>query len=103
MIGSRVYFQPQDYVLGAVHDIKELQNGKGTFADIPNGIINFVVRMYHAKWEYQFTVTDIGKSRCKVEIGIVGDVQNIEDKILREYALLDSMLAANTQIELRNC
>ena len=101
MIGDKLYFQPMDYVIAAVHDIKELQKGKGTFDDIPNGIINFVVSMYHIKWEFQFTVTDIGRNRCKVEIGITGDVQNKEDKILREYTLLDSMLTANTQIELR--
>ena len=102
MTSSRVYFQPRDYVIAAVHDVKELQNGKGTFDDIPNGIINFTVRMYHLKYELQFKVTDIGRNRCKVEIGIVGDVKEKEEKILREYALLDNMLAANTQIEIMN-
>ena len=100
MVGDRVYFQPRDYVLGAIHDVKELQKGKGTSSDIENGRINFLVKMYYAKWEFQFIVTDIGKNRCKVEIGICGDVRNKDEKILREYALLDSMLAANTKIEL---
>jgi hypothetical protein len=100
MTGNRVYFQPRDYVLGAIHDIKELQNGKGTSSDIENGRINFIVKLYNTKYELMFTVTDIGKNRCKVEIGIAGDVRDKEDKILREYALLDSTLAANTQIEL---
>ena len=45
-------------------------------------------------------MTDIGMNRCTVEIEIAGDVRNKEDKILREYALLDSTLVANTQIEL---
>ena len=98
--GYRVYFQPMDYVLAAIHDIKELQNGKGTTSDIENGVINFVVRMYNTKYELRFTVTDIGMNRCKVDIGIAGDVRDKEEKILREYALLDSTLAANTQIEL---
>ena len=100
MIGDRVYFQPWDYVIATIHDVKELQKGKGTFDDIPNGIINFTVSMYRIKYEYQFTVTDIGRNRCRVKIAVAGDVMNKEDKILREYALLDSMLAASTQIEL---
>ena len=98
--GGKVYFQPRDYVLAAVHDIKELQKGKGTSSDIENGKINFMVRLYYTKYELQFTVTDIGKNRCKVDIGINGDVNDREGKILREYGLLDSMLAASTQVEL---
>ena len=100
VIGNKLYFQPQDYVIAAVHDMKEMQKGKGTYDDIQNGIICFVVSMYHIKCEFKFTVRDIGKNRCKVEIVVVGDVQNKEDKILREYALLDSMLATSTKIEL---
>jgi hypothetical protein len=100
MTGDRIYFQPRDYVLGAIHDIKELQNGKGTSSDIAKGQINFLVKLYNTKYELLFTVTDIGKNRCKVKIEIAGDVREKEDKILREYALLDSTLAVNTQIEL---
>ena len=99
MVESKVYFQPRDYVLGAINDIKELQNGRGTPSDIDNGKINFMVRLYRAKWEFRFTVTDIGKNRCNVEIEINGDVQNMEEKILREYALLDSMLAEIANVE----
>lgn len=101
MTGDKLYFQPRDYVIAAIHDIKELQKGKGTFDDVPNGIIHFTVSMYNIRWGFRFSVTDIGRNRCKVEIGIAGDVQDKVDKILREYALLDSMLNINTQIELR--
>ena len=100
VMGNRVYFQPWDYVLAAIHDIKELQNGKGTSSDIENGKISFLVKLYNTRYELTFTVTDIGKNRCEVEIELSGDVRDKEDKILREYALLDSTLAANTQIEL---
>jgi len=99
-MGSKIYLQPLNYVLAAIHDVKELQNGKGTFADIPNGRIDYAVRMYNRIWEYQFTVTDIGKNRCKVEIGISGDGRDKEENVLRMFALLDSMLVANTKIEL---
>jgi len=100
MTGYRVYLQPCEYVLNAIHDIKEMQNGKGVLSDVGSGMINFTVRMYHLKYEYQFYVTDIGKNRSKVEISIAGDVRSKDEKILREYALLDSMLIANTQIDL---
>ena len=100
MTGSKVYLQPRDYVFNTIHDVKEMQKGKGTFADVVNGKINFIVRLYYAIWEYQFTVTDIGKNRCRVEIGVGGDVRNKEDKILREFSLLESMLLTNSNIEL---
>ena len=100
MMGSRVYFQPRNYVLDAINDIKELQKGRGISAYAEEGKINFLVRMYATKYELQFTVTDIGMNRCQVEIGIVGDVKDKEGKVLREFALLDSALAATTQIEL---
>jgi hypothetical protein len=99
-MGSKLYMQPQGYLLNAIHDIKELQNGKGTFSDTPNGKINYVVRMYWRKWEYQFVVTDVGRNRCKVEIDIGGDIDNKEEQILRMFALLDSTLVVNTKIEL---
>ena len=100
-VGNRVYFQPRDYVLSAINDVMELQKGKETASDIANGKISFAVRMYYSEWEVQFTVTeDAGANRCIVEIGIDGDVGNKDDRILREYALLDSMLAVSTKMEL---
>ena len=100
MIGNKVYFQPRNYVLAAIHDIKELQNGKGTFSDTASGKINFSIKYYNTKYELMFTVTEIGENRCQVEIGINGEVKDKDKKILREYALLDSVLLDNTQVEL---
>jgi len=100
MTGERVYLQPKKYVLAAIHDMKELQNGKSNLADILGGNINYTVKMYHTKWEYQFFVTDVGMNRCTVKIEIAGDVKHKEDKILKAYALLDSILTVNTRVEL---
>ena len=97
---NKVYLQSQRFILDTIQDIKEMQNGKGTFADIPNGKIHFVVKAYYLKWEYQFTVTDIGNNRSKVELDIDGEVKDKKDMILRMFVLLDSMLVANTKIEL---
>jgi len=101
MTGERVYLQPRKYVVAAIHDMKELQKGKSNLADTLGGIINYTVRMYHSKWEYQFIVTDIGMNRCTVNIEIAGEVKHKEDKILKAYALLDSILTVNTRIELK--
>jgi len=99
-MGSKVYMQPLNFVFATVHDIKELQKGKGTFNDVPNGKMNFVVNMYLREWEYQFTLKDIGKNRCEVNIEIGGDIPDKEKQTLRMFALLDSMLVVNTKIEL---
>ena len=93
-MGSKVYLQPRDYVIAAIHDMKEWQKGKGTFSDIPNGQINFTVRLYNTEWEYQFTVTDVGRNRCRVEIRVGGNIPDKEVKIFREFALLDSILSS---------
>jgi len=100
MTGNRVYLQPRGYILDTIHDLKEMQKGKGTFSDIGNGKISYSVRLYYNKWEYRFTVSEIGVNRCNVEIVVDGDVRDKEDVILRQFALLDSMLITNTKIEL---
>jgi len=100
MEGKKIYLQPVSMLLAAINDIVELQNGKLTFSDTPHGKIHFRVRLYAAKWEYRFSVKDIGDNRCIVEIELDDDTYKKEGKILREFALLDSMLVANAQVEI---
>jgi hypothetical protein len=78
----------------------ELQKGKFTFSDTPNGKIHFTVKLYHNKWEYKFTIKDIGKNRSSVELEIDGDTKDTESNINREYALLDFILVEGAKIEL---
>jgi hypothetical protein len=98
--GKKVYLQPMTTVLNTINDIVELQNGKLTLSDTPGGKIHFLVRMYGSKWEYRFTVTDIGQNRCRVQIETDGDVRAREKKIRRGFALLDSMLVTAAQLEI---
>ncbi len=100
LLGKRIYLQPMGMVLDTINDIVELQNGKLTYSDTLHGKINFRVKMYAFKWEFSFTVTDIGKNRSQVQIEIDGDTQSKEKQILREFALLDSMLIIGAQIEI---
>jgi len=56
--------------------------------------------MYHNKWEFKFTVRDIGQNRSDVELTLDGRAKSAEGIISREFALLDSMLAIDAEIEL---
>jgi len=100
LAGKKVYLQPMGMVLNTVNDIVELQKGKLTSSDTPNGKICFTVRMYGFMWEYRFSVTDIGQNRCCVQIEVEGDTRAREKKIRREFALLDSMLLTAAQLEI---
>ena len=100
LTGLKIYLQPMSWILNAIHDIEELQNGKTTFSDTSHGKTSFTVTMYGMKVEYRFTVTDTGKNRCRVQIEAEGDTNNKKRHIVREFALLDSMLINDTEIEI---
>ena len=99
MTGKHFYLQPQATVLNAVSDLAELQKGKFTYSDTPNGVIHFMVRLYHNKWEFKFLVRDTGKNTSCVEIEIDGNDEQAESLINRQYALLESMMLENLKIE----
>jgi len=90
--GTKNYLQPADMVISAILDIVEMQNGKTTYSDTPHGIIHYYVRMYGAKWEMKFAVTDIGENRSSVRLEIGDEVKNKENIIKRQFAFLDSIL-----------
>ena len=100
MEGKRIYLQPQGTLLNAILDVLELQNGKTTYSDTPNGKVYFTIKMYGLKWELRFCVTDIGKNRCLVQLEIAGEERGKENLIYRQFALIDSMLISLAKIEL---
>jgi len=100
MTGKKIYLQPRGTLLQAICDMAELQNGKYTFSDSPNGIIHFLVRMYNSRWEFKFAVEDAGKNRSGVELELAGRTKSTKSIINREFALLDSMLTIDAEIEL---
>jgi len=87
-------------LLQAICDLAELQKGKYTFSDSSNGIIHFLVRMYHDKWEFKFAVKDLGNSCSGIELTLEGRANHAQGIIRREFALLDSMLTVGTEIEM---
>ena len=100
MGGKKIYLQPVVTLISAVNDLIEIQKGRITFSDTPNGKIHFLVKMYAFKWELRFSVKDIGLNRCQVELKISGEQSGHEKLINREFALLDSMLISLAEIEL---
>ena len=99
MVGSKVYLQPRGIVIDGICDLIEIQNGKTTLSDTPNGIIHFSVIMYGSKWELKFTVTDIGKNRSFVRLEIESEKSH-EKFISREFALLDTFLVTGAEMEI---
>ena len=87
-------------VIDTLLDMAELQKGKVVYGDTPNGIIHFRVSMYGFRWEYQFTIADIGKNRSTVQIEVTGEERGRNRMLLREFALLDSMLLVGAKIEI---
>lgn len=99
MTGRKIYLQPMDMVMNAIHDLEELQKGKLTFCDTPRGLIYFSVTMYNSTREFQFAVTDIGGNRCGVAIDIDGDEAEQRRLVDHEFALLDYVLIDRATIE----
>jgi len=100
LTSKKNYPHPVGMLLDTINDIVELQKGKLTFSDTPNGKIHFLIRMYAYKWELRFDVTDIGDNRSRVQIEIEGDESGKEELLRREFALLDSMLVAGAENKL---
>ena len=98
--GKKIYLQPMGTIIGAIHDLIEIQKGKVTYADTTKGELHFTIRMYAFKWELRFTVNDIGQNRCQVQLVINGEEHSHEKVIVQEFALLDSILLGLAQVEL---
>ena len=89
---EKIYPYPRGTVINAICDLVELQKGKSTFSDTPNGKIFYRVTMYFCKYEFRFTVTDIDESSSQVSLEVAGTELGANDMSRRQIALLDSML-----------
>ena len=104
-VGSKIYLQPVKMVHEAIRDIVEIQRAKVTNSEagLWSGKIHYVVRLYGVKQEYRFSIDDIEGKRCNVRLEVNGqglDRLKKNDLILRQFALLDSMLTINANTEL---
>jgi len=96
--GERVYPQPRNIVFNAILDIMELQNGKQTFSDSPRGKVHFQISMYGCKWEVKFSAADTEGGGCAVKLEIGGEAAERKRMLQREFSLLDSALAAESNV-----
>ena len=89
-------------MIHAICDIVELQKGKFTFSDTKNGMIHFMVSMYGFKWEYRFSVTNLGDRQSQVCLEMAGEELGRDDMLRKELNLLDSMLDYEKQFYAEN-
>ena len=91
MIGKKVYLQPRDMVLNAIHDLADMQKAGTLMSDSTNGIIHLIVEVYKIKREYRFSIEDdVGRSEVFIELA--GDEPDTRRLIDHEFALLDYVL-----------
>jgi len=107
---GRIYLQPMEMLYNAMLDLMELQNGKEIVNDPVSGKLDFSIIMYGFIWELRFTVQNVDYNRCGVSLEIeeaedFSDCENgyLENMILREYALLDTMLMFGAPPEVTHC
>jgi len=91
-------------VYETIRDIAEIQGAKVTNSDagLWSGRIHYIVRLYGEKREYRFSIDDIEGKRCYVRLELAGKEpgrSKKNDLILRQFALLDSMLIINANTE----
>jgi len=100
-VSTKVYLQPEGMVFGTILDLAEMQGAKVALSDARQGKIHFTVELYGSRYWYCFSVSDIGSKRCRVRLVIEGTevVQDKEIMLRRQFALLDSMLAINADME----
>jgi hypothetical protein len=99
VVGKKVYLQPRGTVINGICDLIEIQNGKITLSDTPNGIVHFQVIMYGSKWELKFIVADIGQNRSFVRLEIESE-RSHEKFMHREFTLLDTFFFSFAEIEM---
>ena len=106
MMEKKLYLQPGRLVFDALLDIMELQKGVETLNDPIGGKLHFVTYLYGEDWEIRFSITDIDRARCAVNIEIAakdrnGDMDGYSEIMARrEFALLDSILLIGTSHEI---
>ena len=97
---KKVYLQPFDMLLGAIHDLAELQKGDIILNDSVRGLVHIRVTLYRTEYEFRFTVDGIFTDRYSVTIELDGAGDDITRLIDHEFALLDYILIDRAKIEI---
>ena len=100
MEGKKTYTYTKRLILEAVHDIVELQNGCVIISDAIHGKVLYRIAMYGYEWDILYTVREAKAGKCLVTIKIEGDRRDKAKEVRRQFALLDSMLIGDAQVEM---
>ena len=88
MEGIKTIDRSKGEIINAIFDIIELQNGELILSDSRRGKVHFQLTMYGYVWELLYAINDIGIGKCDVTLRVIGDRQDKEGEIRREFALL---------------
>ena len=100
MEGNKTYSLPKGIILDTIYDIIELQNGKLILSDAIHGRIHYHISMYGNTWELMYTVSSMGKNRSNVTLSVCGERRDLKREVLRQFALLDSLLEGGASVKL---
>ena len=92
MTGKKVIAEPRGRIMNVIYDIIELQNARLMISDAVHGKILYRVMQYDYEWELFYTIAESGKSKCTLILELIGDRPEKDKEILRQLALLESML-----------
>ena len=88
---ERVYLQPCAWVMSAINDIIELQNGKIVCSDFTEGRLAFCTKMYKKTQTNYFTVIGLEGGGSRVLLEIVG-CSDSQRKVSAMFGLLESIM-----------
>ena len=100
MEGNKTYSLPKGFVLDTIYDIIELQNGKLILSDTIHGRVHYHISMYGNTWELMYTVVGMDKNRSNVTLSVCGERRDLKREVLRQFALLDSLLEGGASVKL---
>jgi hypothetical protein len=92
---ERIYLQPKPWLLNTILDAVELQRGEIVSADTAVGYIRYTTVLYGITREYRFRVADVPRNRTLVRLDVSGEGIDTEQEVLRQFALLESLMSVN--------
>jgi hypothetical protein len=94
---ERKYLWPKPWLINVILDAAELQGAADIVGDVRNGRVRYTTEMYGRRSEYRFAVSDLPRNRSLVHIELnEGDPAKREEKILKQFALLESLMLIDT-------
>ena len=100
MEGKKVFPKDKRYIINTIYDIIELQDGDLMLSDVTHGKVYYKLAMYGYEWELIYTITTISEIKSNVTLRLIGDRQDKEQEIRREFALLEAMLGGGAEVEI---